>query len=90
MNQEKIKELALEANLEYNVFLPDAWTGESKDLEKFAELILNECQNVISEVYREMPLETCGWLLHLEEKVLDRFYNEMSLEPCRAISQLLE
>ena len=47
MNQEKIKELALEANLEYNVFLPDAWTGESKDLEKFAELLIEECAAIL-------------------------------------------
>ena len=40
---DRIKELALRANMEYDVFLPDAWTGESKDLEKFAELIINEC-----------------------------------------------
>ena len=39
----KLKELALRANMEYDVFLPDAWTGESKDLEKFAELIVKEC-----------------------------------------------
>lgn len=75
MNQ-KIKDLALKANLEYNVFLPDAWSGENKDLEKFANSIIEECQNVIAEVYREMPLEICGWMLHLDERILDRFYNE--------------
>lgn len=70
----KFKELALKANLEYNVFLPDAWSGENKDLEKFAHSIIEECQNVIAEVYREMPLETCGWMIQLDDRILDRFY----------------
>ena len=46
MNQEKIKELAKQANMEYNVFLPDAWTGTSEDLERFAELIVDECAKI--------------------------------------------
>lgn len=76
MNSELIKELALKANLEYDVFLPDAWSGENKDLEKFAQSIIEECRDVIADVYGEMPLETCGWMIHLEDKILDRFYDE--------------
>lgn len=45
----KFKELALKANLEYDVFLPDAWSGENKDLEKFAELIIKECAQCIDD-----------------------------------------
>lgn len=44
---EKTKSIALSAGLEYDVFLPDAWTGESKDLEKFAKLIVKECANIL-------------------------------------------
>lgn len=83
----KIKELALQAGAgEWG----DSVVPAMIDIEKFAELIIEECQNVISDVYREMPLEPCGWLLHLEEKILNRFYTETSLEPCRMISQLDE
>ena len=45
----KFKEFALKANLEYDVFLPDAWTGENKDLEKFDELIVKECVKVCED-----------------------------------------
>jgi len=47
MMNSKLKELALRANLEYDIFLPDAWTGESKDLEKFAELLIEECAAIL-------------------------------------------
>lgn len=40
---DKIKELALKANLDYDTHIPDAWTCESKDLERFARLIVEEC-----------------------------------------------
>ena len=71
MNQ-KIKEFALQSGMVDPVMGEKSYTNFCH--EKFASLIIEECQNVIAEVYREMPLETCGWMLHLEEKILDRFY----------------
>ena len=46
---DKIKSLAEQAGLDY--FARDAWNGESKDLEKFAELIIQECLDQI-ETYK--------------------------------------
>ena len=43
----RIKELALESTLEYNIFLPDAWSGEDADIENFATLIIEECIGII-------------------------------------------
>jgi hypothetical protein len=42
--------------------------------EKFAELIVEECRNVLSEVYRNTPLELCGPLLTADEKIAEHFY----------------
>ena len=44
---DRIKELAKEANLDYDTHIPNAWVGTSEDLEKFAELIVNECVDLI-------------------------------------------
>jgi|688.fasta_scaffold1924816_2 hypothetical protein len=44
---ERIKKLALKANLDYDTHIPNAWAGTSEDLEKFAELIVNECVDLI-------------------------------------------
>jgi len=43
-------------------------------LEKFAELIVGECRNVVSEVYRKTPLELCGPLLTADEEIAKHFY----------------
>ena len=43
-------------------------------LEEFAELIVEECRNVVTEVYRKTPLELCGPLLTADEKIVKHFY----------------
>lgn len=48
MVNDKIKSLAEQAGLDY--FARDAWTGESKDLDKFAELIVKECVELGKEL----------------------------------------
>ena len=42
--------------------------------EKFAELIVEECRNVVSDVYRKTPLEICGPLLTADEEIAKHFY----------------
>jgi hypothetical protein len=42
--------------------------------EKFAELIVEECRTVVTEVYRNTPLELCGPLLTADEKIAEHFY----------------
>lgn len=41
---------------------------------KLAELIVEDCRNVVSEVYRNTPLELCGPLLDADEKIAEHFY----------------
>ena len=43
-------------------------------LAKFAELIVEECRNVVSDVYRKTPLEICGPLLTADEEIAKHFY----------------
>lgn len=43
-------------------------------LEEFAELIVEECRNVVTEVYRKTPLELCGPLLTADEEIVKHFY----------------
>ena len=51
------------------------WSSRYDDeLEKFAELIVKECRNVLTDVYRETPLELCGPLLTADEKIAEHFY----------------
>ena len=54
------------------------WNGndvnEELDEEKFVELIVEECRNVVTEVYRNTPLELCGPLLTVDEEILNHFY----------------
>ena len=51
---DKIKSLAEQSGLDY--FASDAWTGESKDLEKFAELIVKECAELVEDYVNEMSV----------------------------------
>jgi len=45
-------------------------------MEKFAKLIVEECRYITNEVYKEVPLESCGYFLHLDEKILEHFYGD--------------
>ena len=71
---ERIKELAEKA--EEVVFYSPSTGKETKEvnLEKFAELIVEECRTVVTEVYRNTPLELCGPLLTADEKIAEHFY----------------
>ena len=44
------------------------------EFEEFAELIVEECRNVVSDVYRKTPLEICGPLLTADEEIAKHFY----------------
>jgi hypothetical protein len=51
---DRIKELAKEANLDYDTHIPDAWSGTADDLEKFAELIIQECYQAVRSRYADL------------------------------------
>jgi hypothetical protein len=68
---ERIKELwDTAAKLESD----PSWEGQTKFIEKFAELIVTECRTVVTEVYRNTPLELCGPLLTADEAIAKHFY----------------
>ena len=78
---DRIKELAEHAGFvlwgdeEWNPGDTVDWSSRYDDeLEKFAQLIVEECQNVLTNVYRETPLELCGPLLTADEKIAEHFY----------------
>ncbi len=63
---ERIKELATKAgykDFDYAIIA-----------HKFAELIVEECRAVVTEVYRTTPLELCGPLLTVDAKIAEHFY----------------
>jgi hypothetical protein len=71
---ERIKQLAIEAKLiasEPNGFDQN---NLSKAQQKFAELIVEECRTVVTEVYRKTSLEFCGPLLTVDEEIAKHFY----------------
>ena len=71
MNQH-IKQLAVEAGFVDKGNNVTAYLNF--DHEKFAELIVEECRTVISEVYRNTPLEFCGPLLVVDSELAEHFY----------------
>jgi hypothetical protein len=48
--------------------------GGLHNAERFAELIVEECRNVVTEVYHNTPLELCGPLLTVDEEIMNHFY----------------
>lgn len=69
---ERIRELAKQAGIHPTNFESDADLKEP--LEKFAELIVEECRTVIVELYRKTSLELCGPLLTADEEIVKHFY----------------
>ena len=78
----KVAELALKSDICYlGTDNKIYYNNCSKDcplpyLENFTKLVLEECLTLLTEVYREMPLEQAGWMLDLEQRILTRFYEE--------------
>jgi hypothetical protein len=73
---ERIKELKKQAMVK--VVSHGAY-GESEnywhlDEDKFAELIVEECRQVVADLYRNTPLELCGPLLTADEKIAEHFF----------------
>jgi len=70
---ERIKELAEQATtIEYGV--DNGFDRVTFDKEKFAELIVEDCRTVITELYQNTPLELCGPLLSADEEIMKHFY----------------
>lgn len=63
---ERIKELAFKANLDYDTHIPDAWTCESQDLERFARLIIEECAKICE--YENVSMLEVGLILESSKK----------------------
>ena len=68
---ERIRELALQAGFKTDR-LGHLFGGD--DIEKFAELIVEECRTVVNELYHKTPLELCGPLLTADEEISKHFY----------------
>lgn len=69
-----IKKLAKQAG-----YLPDGFGighWDMPECQKFAELIVEELRSVLSDVYRETPLECCGHFLHADEVIMKHFYGK--------------
>jgi hypothetical protein len=70
---ERIRELFLKSLNDSQKFCYQRPAGEV-EYQKFAELIVEECRNIVTEVYRNTPLELCGPLLTADERIAKHFY----------------
>jgi len=72
---DRIRQIADEAaKYSATMFLPTGENGDDLFIEKFAMLIVEECRNVLTDVYREVPLECSGHLLYADEVLAKHFY----------------
>ena len=71
---ERVKELAFQAGFVGESMNPIFGTCQETALKNFAELIVEECRTVVSDVYRKTPLELCGPLLTADEEIAKHFY----------------
>ena len=54
--------------------MPGAWNIPDEFCKKFAQLIVEDCRTVVTEVYRKTSLELCGPLLTADEEIAKHFY----------------
>ena len=71
-----VKKLAEQAGWRKGEQWSDCMTCGTFDIEQFATLIVEECRSINNEVYQEVPLESCGYFIHLDEKILEHFYGD--------------
>ena len=77
MNERTIQLYKQAVDFAYTTAGKDAGKGtiiESLTAGKFAELIVAECRNVVTDVYHKTPLELCGPLLTADEEIMNHFY----------------
>jgi hypothetical protein len=71
---ERIKLLAEQAGCDW-------WEGRAQrdmtrcdtELQKFAELIVEECRIVVAQVFRKNPIELCGPLAEADDEIARHF-----------------
>jgi hypothetical protein len=83
---ERIKQLALQtANEIADQFTPGFFDDRMvsditniiyKHHKKSSEMIVEECRNVLADVYNEVPLECSGHFLYADEVLAKHFYGE--------------
>jgi hypothetical protein len=73
MNKALVEKLAVQSLVWVDTGLADG-REQIFSTSVFAELIVEECRNVITEVYRNTPLELCGSLLTADEEIAKHFY----------------
>ena len=76
MNNDLIKEFARQAGFKVNWQHEDVQAIKMAQYKEFAELIVEECRNVLTDVYREVPLECSGHFLYADEVLAKHFYGE--------------
>ena len=75
---ERIKELEEQAWNEASSSGSVLWSDWR---DKFASLIIDDCNNIISDLYRQTPLELCGPLLTASEEIMAHFYEVKNDKP---------
>jgi hypothetical protein len=71
---ERIEKLAMQANSHHDNFFDLNYKELDVFLEKFAELILQDIEKIIDDLYHVMPLEQAAVLLTLDENIKEHFY----------------
>ena len=52
----------------------DSWEQQTKFMERYTELIIEECRTVVCDLYHKTPLELCGVLLTADQAIAEHFY----------------
>ena len=52
----------------------NSWEAQTKFMERYTELVVEECRTVVCELYRNTPLEYCGVLLTADQAIAEHFY----------------
>lgn len=73
---ERIRELAEQTGMRTVTYEDgeETYFTESLDVQKFAELIIEECRNVLADEYRNSPTETIGCFIRADEVIAKHFY----------------
>lgn len=71
---ERIKEIAKQATEEVMRNTPSFLVTNEMWQQKFAELILQDIDKIVDDLYHAMPLEQAAVLLTLDENIKEHFY----------------
>jgi hypothetical protein len=76
VNRQYLRSLVKKSELPAWAYDDSRPVNVASKIDKFGDLIIDDVLAIVSEVYKETPIESCGYVLGLHDRILKHFYKD--------------